>query len=78
MTALAHALVEAAPGRLLWGSDWPHTDLCDAMPDDGELLSLLADWIPDATTRTRVLVDNPAALYGPIDGATNETKAYLR
>jgi len=75
MTALARALVESAPGRLLWGSDWPHTDLCDAMPDDGGLLSLLADWIPDAATRTRVLVDNPAMLYGRFRGATNETKA---
>jgi len=45
------------------------------MPDDGGLLSLLADWIPDAATRTRVLVDNPAMLYGRFGGATNETKA---
>jgi predicted TIM-barrel fold metal-dependent hydrolase len=61
---LARALVEANPERLLWASDWPHTDLRTDMPDDGELLSLLGEWIPDAAIRKRVLVDNPAALYG--------------
>jgi predicted TIM-barrel fold metal-dependent hydrolase len=61
---LARALVDANPARLLWASDWPHTGLLDDMPDDGELLSLLGEWIPDAATRKRVLVDNPAALYG--------------
>jgi predicted TIM-barrel fold metal-dependent hydrolase len=60
---LARALVEANPDRLLWASDWPHTDLRADMPDDGELLSLLGDWIPDAALRRRVLVDNPAGLY---------------
>jgi predicted TIM-barrel fold metal-dependent hydrolase len=34
------------------------------MVNDGVLLDLLAEWIPDAATRTRILVDNPAALYG--------------
>ena len=60
---LAHALVDAAPGRLLWGSDWPHVMVKSAMPNDGELLDLLARWIPDEEVRRRVLVDNPAALY---------------
>jgi predicted TIM-barrel fold metal-dependent hydrolase len=59
----AQALVEAAPNRLLWGSDWPHVMVKSAMPDDGALLDLLGDWIPDAALRRRVLVDNPAALY---------------
>ena len=62
----ADALVAAAPGRLVWGSDWPHvkTEWTIAMPNDGDLADLLARWVPDADTRRRVLVDNPARLYG--------------
>lgn len=60
----AHALVEAAPGRLVWGSDWPHVAENSTMPNDGDLLDLLAEWVPDEATRTRILVDNPARLYG--------------
>jgi 2-pyrone-4,6-dicarboxylate lactonase len=59
----AQALADAAPERLLWGSDWPHVMVKSAMPNDGELLDLLAKWIPDEELRRRVLVDNPAALY---------------
>jgi 2-pyrone-4,6-dicarboxylate lactonase len=64
--AFAHALVEAAPDRLVWGSDWPHvkTEWAIPMPNDGELADLLARWVPDADARRRVLVDNPARLYG--------------
>ncbi len=62
----AHALIDAAPGRTLWGTDWPHVmaKWTIPMPNDGELADLLADWIPDSALRKRVLVDNPAALYG--------------
>jgi predicted TIM-barrel fold metal-dependent hydrolase len=58
----ARALVAAAPDRVLWGTDWPHPNVRH-MPDDGDLVDLLVDLIPDAATRTRVLVENPAALY---------------
>ncbi len=58
----ARALLQAAPERCLWGTDWPHPSLGDWMPDDGRLLDLLGEWAPDAATR-RVLVDNPARLY---------------
>jgi predicted TIM-barrel fold metal-dependent hydrolase len=62
---LARAYVALAPERLVWGTDWPHpTAPADAKPDDARLLDLLADWVPDAGMRTRVLVDNPATLYG--------------
>ena len=61
----ARALVAAAPDRILWGTDWPHPNLT-VMPDEGELLDLLADFVPDETTRNRILVDNPARLY-PFD-----------
>jgi predicted TIM-barrel fold metal-dependent hydrolase len=64
--AFAQALVEAAPDRLVWGSDWPHvkTEWSIPMPNDGDLADLLALWVPDADIRKRVLVDNPARLYG--------------
>jgi predicted TIM-barrel fold metal-dependent hydrolase len=60
----AHALLDAAPNRVLWGTDWPHVMVKGAMPNDGELANVLLDWIPDAQRREQVLVDNPAALYG--------------
>ncbi|MPZ46629.1 MAG: amidohydrolase family protein [Betaproteobacteria bacterium] len=61
---LAHALLDAAPGRVVWGTDWPHVMVKGSMPNDGDLCDLLADWVPDAELRKRVLVDNSAALYG--------------
>ena len=61
---LVDALVAANPGRLLWGSDWPHTELHADVPHDADLVDLLASWLPDAATLRRVCVDNPAQLYG--------------
>jgi len=60
---LARRFIAEAPDRCVWGTDWPHTAIKGYMPDDGELLDLLADWAPDAETRRKILVDNPAALY---------------
>jgi len=62
--AFAHALLKAAPERVLWGTDWPHVMVKGAMPNDGDLADLLPGWIPDEKTREQVLVSNPAALYG--------------
>jgi D-galactarolactone isomerase len=65
VSKVAQAYVKAAPERLVWASDWPHpTEKADAKPDDAVLFDLLADWAPDEATRHRILVDNPAALYG--------------
>ena len=62
---LAKALVKAAPQRMLWASNWPHpTAPKDAFPDDANLLDLLLEWAPDEAVRRRILVDNPAELYG--------------
>ena len=60
----AQALIAAAPDRMLWGTDWPHPNIDGQMPNDGDLLDLLALYAPDAATRNRILVDNPARLYG--------------
>jgi predicted TIM-barrel fold metal-dependent hydrolase len=72
----AQALIAANADRIVWGSDWPHpnsnpppgrsaTDLTPVFQvDDGRLLNLLAVWAPDAAVRKKILVDNPARLYG--------------
>lgn len=66
VTPLAQKLVEIAPRRLIWGSDWPHTGFFDAtkVPDDGKLLDALHRFVPDEGTRNRILVDNPCRLLG--------------
>jgi predicted TIM-barrel fold metal-dependent hydrolase len=72
----ARAMIGANAERVLWGSDWPHpdtasvagrkaTDIAPLLPiDDGRLLNQLAVWAPDADVRKKILVDNPARLYG--------------
>jgi predicted TIM-barrel fold metal-dependent hydrolase len=62
-TKLAQAYVKAAPQRMVWASDWPHPTEKDK-PDDAVLLDLLAAWTPEEAMRNRILVDNPATLYG--------------
>jgi D-galactarolactone isomerase len=62
--ALARALIAHAPERLLWASNWPHPTAPGGPPDEADLLDLLLDWAPDEQTRKRILVDNPAELYG--------------
>jgi predicted TIM-barrel fold metal-dependent hydrolase len=59
---LAQAIVEAVPDRVIWGSDWPH--IPEGGRDTGVLLDLLGDWVPDAGARRKILVDNPARLFG--------------
>ena len=58
----AQALIAAAPDRILWGTDWPHPNVGN-MPDDGDLVDVLALFAPDEVTRNRILVDNPERLY---------------
>lgn len=58
------ALIEANPERLLWASDWPFVRMYDKSPDVGHLLDVFAAWTPEAALRRRILVDNPASLYG--------------
>ena len=63
ITRVAREYVKLAPQRLLWGSDWPHPTE-RAKPDDAVLFDLLQEWARDEETRRRILVDNPAELYG--------------
>ncbi|MDE1179940.1 amidohydrolase family protein [Paraburkholderia sp.] len=62
-TPTARAWIDALPTRVVWGSDWPHVTETHK-PDDADLLDLLGTWTGDDATRRRILVDNPAALYG--------------
>lgn len=61
---LAQALVRAAPERLVWGSDWPHTTEAPGTVNDADLVDLLWAWAGTDAMRDRILVDNPARLYG--------------
>lgn len=60
----AQSLVDAAPDRCVWGSDWPHVGFWGVMPNIGNLLDLLVNWVPDETTRDAILTTNPRRLYG--------------
>ena len=64
VTPLAHAIIDANPNRVVWGTDWPHPKHEGAMPNDGEMCNRLLDWVPDAANRDKVLAQNPARLYG--------------
>lgn len=76
MVPYARALIAANADRIVWGTDWPHPDSSrvegrkptDVAPlyqiDDGRLLNQLPVWAPDADVRKKILVDNPARLYG--------------
>jgi predicted TIM-barrel fold metal-dependent hydrolase len=71
-TPIAQAIVAANPDRVVWGSNWPHpgrgtsrTAIAPPYPsDDGMLLNQLPKWVPDPAIRRKILVDNPARLYG--------------
>jgi 2-pyrone-4,6-dicarboxylate lactonase len=60
----AQALIAAAPDRILWGTDWPHPNVGAHMPNDGDLVDLFAHMAPDPAMQRRILVENPARLYG--------------
>lgn len=64
VSAIARAVIAAAPERVVWGSNWPHPNAPEPKPDEAPLLDLLGAWAPDEATRRAILVDNPARLYG--------------
>ena len=60
----AQALISIAPGRILWGTDFPHPNIKKHMPNDGDLVDLIPLLMPDKAIQRQILVDNPAKLYG--------------
>jgi 2-pyrone-4,6-dicarboxylate lactonase len=65
VTPLAHVFAKHAPERMVWGSDWPHVNLDGmVMPNDGDLLDLMVEWVPDEAVRSRILTQNANKLYG--------------
>ena len=60
---VGRAYVQAAPERMVWGSNWPHPNETNK-PNDAMLFDLLAEWAPSEATRHRILVENPETLYG--------------
>jgi predicted TIM-barrel fold metal-dependent hydrolase len=62
----AHALIAKAPDRVMWGTNWPHSNMFvyGRTPNDGLLLDLMLDFAPNESIRNRILVDNPARLFG--------------
>jgi len=69
VTKVAQAYVKAAPERTVWGSNWPHPNETNK-PDDAMLFDLMLRWVPEERTRNRILVQNPAELYGFATGRT--------
>jgi len=63
---LARELIARAPERIIWGTDWPHSNIFKhgEIPNDGDLMSMMLDFAPDETMRRKILVDNPARLFG--------------
>ncbi len=59
----ARRLVENFPDRVLWGTDWPHPNLKDHMPDDGLLVDFIPRIAPTPELQRKLLVDNPNRLY---------------
>jgi 2-pyrone-4,6-dicarboxylate lactonase len=60
----ARALIETAPDRILWGTDWPHPNITRHMANDGDLVDLFPLFAPEAELQRKILVDNPHRLYG--------------
>ena len=65
VTPMARALVKHRADRLVFGTDWPHVNMDGRnVPNDGDLVDLIPQWIEDAAAQRRILVDNPRQLYG--------------
>ena len=62
---MVREFIACAPGRVIWGSDWPHADVFvpGEMPNDGDVLDTLALLAPDETVRRQILVDTPNSLF---------------
>jgi predicted TIM-barrel fold metal-dependent hydrolase len=62
---IATVLISLAPDRIMWGTDWPHPSVGPQGPtNDGDLVDLIPTYAPDAAVQRKILVENPARLYG--------------
>jgi 2-pyrone-4,6-dicarboxylate lactonase len=61
---IARAYIEAAPDRCVWASDWPHPVSTVQPPNDADLLELFYRYVPEEAERRKILIDNPAVLFG--------------
>jgi predicted TIM-barrel fold metal-dependent hydrolase len=61
---IARAYIEAAPDSCVWASDWPHPVSVVQPPNDADLLELLYSYVVDEAELRRILVTNPAKLFG--------------
>jgi len=64
LTTMAQAMIARAPNRVIWGSDWPHSDVFEPgrMPNDGDLMNMVQGFAPDEAARRKILAENPARL----------------
>ena len=60
---MAHALIAAAPERIMWGTDWPHPNKYVVNPNDADLVDAFGDWVTDESMRRKIMVDTPATFY---------------
>jgi predicted TIM-barrel fold metal-dependent hydrolase len=60
---MAQALVEAAPDRIMWGTDWPHPNKYVANPNDGDLVDAFGEWMTDHELRRKIMVETPGKFY---------------
>lgn len=68
LVPLARAYIEAAPDRIIWGSDWPHPVSVKQPPNDADLFELLLSYTQGADEVRKILVENPARLFGFAEG----------
>jgi len=59
----ARRVIERFPDRVLWGTDWPHPNLHEYMPDDGDVVDFIPRVAVTADLQRKLLVDNPMRLY---------------
>ena len=60
---MAQALIEVAPDRIMWGTDWPHPNKYEVNPNDGDLVNAFGEWVTDEGLRRKIMVDTPASFY---------------
>ena len=60
---MAQELIDAAPERIMWGTDWPHPNKYEVNPNDGDLVNAFGEWVQDEAMRQKIMTDNPGEFY---------------